>query len=745
MPREAPDDHGDVLRSASLPSANGPGVIVSRSVVRKPPRKASSGDRLIDMRAAYRVSGNNGIGQNTPRNNRQRFVARAVMEMSSGSLGSLIADDEEDDADTINSNFSSGSVSLKQSPKVEDKVSGRSLGPSPDGSSSHGRRRSSSMSRKSSTGAKKPQSSRSTTRNSKQKEDEKELDRSSRSERRSDRRSAGSTTGRNGTRLRSSSRKRSGRSDRASESRCRSRSLNEKTNGRSRRASVTQMSVPKTTRQAKRGSVTEDEILEMLSLDYEVPLADAAIPVKQRERSSSRDSSTRGSGRISNSPHSDASKLNRRSQSPMERHQSAESFSSGESHKNQRGSNSVTENKGIDRSNSAETPSRQKTRAAPRRVKSDDAPALDSFFRQNEHVNPRKKAAGSRSVASMPAKANQRIRSNRSEGRRESDRTDDTDDTTIPSSINSSLGPSHDDSFKERMGTSGTFHYHNFDDSETDDTVSIDLDLATARTSFQQQNLNEKLQMHLSKTDELLYSVFPKHVADSLRNGQKVEPENHDLVTIFFSDIVGFTDISSKLDPLKISDMLDRLYHSFDALSDYHDVFKVETIGDAYMAVTNLAKKQPDHCKRISEFAIDAIRVANQTLIDEDNPDLGFVNIRVGFHSGPVVSNVVGTRNPRYCLFGDTVNTASRMESNSEENRIHCSEASALLLRQQCPKIRIFPRGTIEVKGKGEMHTFWVHMEGSTKSSTPSKNGVIRDVKNVFKSLRGERAKKVAA
>lgn len=178
----------------------------------------------------------------------------------------------------------------------------------------------------------------------------------------------------------------------------------------------------------------------------------------------------------------------------------------------------------------------------------------------------------------MPAKSNQRIRRARTEARRESDRTEDTDDTTVPSSINSSLSPGHDDSFnQDRMGSSGTFHYNGIDESEGNDDFSIDLDLATARTSFQQQNLNDKLQMHLSKTDELLYSVFPKHVADSLRNGQKVEPENHDLVTIFFSDIVGFTDISSKLDPMKISDLLDRLYHSFDALSDYHDVFKVET------------------------------------------------------------------------------------------------------------------------------------------------------------------------
>ncbi|KAL3912872.1 MAG: hypothetical protein SGILL_006720, partial [Bacillariaceae sp.] len=209
-----------------------------------------------------------------------------------------------------------------------------------------------------------------------------------------------------------------------------------------------------------------------------------------------------------------------------------------------------------------------------------DSPALDNFLKQTTPRSSRKKAgSGSRSVASMPAKSHARQRQRRpSIGAKGSDRTDDTDDTTQPSSLTGSLDPDSDQSgFMDRMGASGTLHYHEVDENDDEDAQSIDLDLATARTTFIQQNMNEKLQMHLSKTDELLYSVFPKHVADSLRNGQKVEPENHDLVTIFFCDIVGFTDISSTLDPMKISDMLDRLYHSFDALSDYHDVFKVET------------------------------------------------------------------------------------------------------------------------------------------------------------------------
>eukprot|EP00804_Cyclotella_cryptica_P004550 CCRYP_006905-RB/>CCRYP_006905-RB protein AED:0.04 eAED:0.04 QI:102/1/1/1/0.8/0.66/6/1055/1315 len=215
---------------------------------------------------------------------------------------------------------------------------------------------------------------------------------------------------------------------------------------------------------------------------------------------------------------------------------------------------------------------------------------------------------------------------------------------------------------------------------------------------------------HLNRAESFIYEIFPRHIADALKEGRKVEPEHHECVSVFFSDIVNFTTISQELGHKKVAVLLGRLYNKFDALSEKHSVFKIEVIGDAYLAVTNLVEDQSeDHVKRIAEFSIDAVSAANEIFLDEDDMSRGCVQIRVGFHSGPVIADVLGTRLPKYSIFGDTVNTASRMESNSLPGRIHCSSTSSSLLRIQAPEIPQISRGHIEIKGKGEMHTFWVN------------------------------------
>ncbi|DBA66841.1 TPA: hypothetical protein ACH3X2_001975 [Trebouxia sp. C0005] len=236
--------------------------------------------------------------------------------------------------------------------------------------------------------------------------------------------------------------------------------------------------------------------------------------------------------------------------------------------------------------------------------------------------------------------------------------------------------------------------------------------LEYARLHFKSTSPAEAMAMKHMKERALLDQILPPKVSAALREGRPVEPESFDCVTIFFSDIVGFKTMSTELPPQEVMSMLDRLYRAFDAVTSRHNLFKVETIGDSYMVVGNLRCPQPDHAARVAYFAIEAVQTAGSILISESNPDMGHLSIRAGFHSGPVVASVVGTTNPRYCLFGDTVNVASRMGSSSIANRIHITSSAAELILAHAPELRpqLVHRRMQQIKGKGVMRTFWLEL-----------------------------------
>ncbi|XP_053549133.1 atrial natriuretic peptide receptor 2-like [Bombina bombina] len=207
------------------------------------------------------------------------------------------------------------------------------------------------------------------------------------------------------------------------------------------------------------------------------------------------------------------------------------------------------------------------------------------------------------------------------------------------------------------------------------------------------------------KTDRLLYSMLPKPVADDLRQGLNCEAQTYANATVFFSDIVGFTSLSGASTPYQVVNFLNKLYTQFDDIIDNYDVYKVETIGDAYMVVSGVPKENGlNHVAEIASMALDLVDVCHSFKIPH-LPDTK-LKIRAGVHSGSVVAGVVGTKMPRYCLFGDTVNTASRMESTSEALKIQCTSSSADLLHKIGGYI-LTCRGTLNVKVSFKYEIDW--------------------------------------
>uniref|UniRef100_A0A8C4HPX2 Guanylate cyclase n=1 Tax=Dicentrarchus labrax TaxID=13489 RepID=A0A8C4HPX2_DICLA len=225
----------------------------------------------------------------------------------------------------------------------------------------------------------------------------------------------------------------------------------------------------------------------------------------------------------------------------------------------------------------------------------------------------------------------------------------------------------------------------------------------------------EELEIEKQKTEKLLTQMLPPSVAEALKVGGIVEPEYFDSVSLYFSDIVGFTTISANSEPIEVVDLLNDLYTVFDAIIGNHDVYKVETIGDAYMVASGVPVPNDNrHAAEIANMALDILSAVG-TFKMRHMPDVP-VRIRIGLHTGPCVTGVVGLTMPRYCLFGDTVNVASRMESSGLPYRIHVHQSTVKILRELNLGYKLELRGRTEVKGKGVEETYWlVGRDGFTK------------------------------
>nr|XP_046271779.1 heat-stable enterotoxin receptor [Scatophagus argus] len=221
------------------------------------------------------------------------------------------------------------------------------------------------------------------------------------------------------------------------------------------------------------------------------------------------------------------------------------------------------------------------------------------------------------------------------------------------------------------------------------------------------------------RADRLNFMLLPGPVVRSLKETGKVKPELFEEVTIYFSDIVGFTTLCHYSTPMEVVDMLNDIYKNFDGILDHHDVYKVETIGDAYMVASGLPKRKGDrHAVDIALMALDMLAfVGTFELLHLPGIPLW---IRIGVHSGPCAAGVVGNKMPRYCLFGDTVNTASRMESTGLPLRIHVSQSTINVLQRTDCQFEYEKRGETYLKGKGKEMTYWLTGMTGGKYSLPT-------------------------
>ncbi|MBA3533598.1 MAG: response regulator [Ardenticatenales bacterium] len=229
---------------------------------------------------------------------------------------------------------------------------------------------------------------------------------------------------------------------------------------------------------------------------------------------------------------------------------------------------------------------------------------------------------------------------------------------------------------------------------------------ARVNASLSKKRLHDLEQEHIrlvkseqAKVEQLLFNVLPKAIVERLKHTPDAIADSFDDATVLFADIVDFTPLAATLTPLALVRFLNEIFSIFDALVERHQLEKIKTIGDAYMIVSGLPVSRPDHIEAAANLALE-MQAAIAPIRRQDGE---LVRIRIGIHSGPVVAGVIGTKRFVYDLWGDTVNTASRMESHGIPGAIQVTAPVYECLRE---RYRLEERGSVSIKGKGTMTTY---------------------------------------
>ena len=213
------------------------------------------------------------------------------------------------------------------------------------------------------------------------------------------------------------------------------------------------------------------------------------------------------------------------------------------------------------------------------------------------------------------------------------------------------------------------------------------------------QEQHELIKLERQKSENLLLNILPQAVAQRLKENPSVIADHFNSTTLLFTDIVGFTKMSESLTPSEVVGLLNQIFSTFDDLAEKYKLEKIKTVGDAYMVASGFPEPRPDHVEAVADFALEIQDILSTIRTTRNRT----ISMRTGIHTGPAVAGVIGNKKFIYDVWGDTVNTASRMESHGIEGKIQVSEVTYKQLRENYV---LQKRGSIEVKGKGEMITY---------------------------------------